>query len=48
MNSVPVLFTLTWQMLLHHARIFAVYQVEGTKCNPILFLLSHDNIMEMN
>jgi hypothetical protein len=48
MNNAPVLFTLTWHLLLHHARTFAVYQVEGTKCNSILFLFSHDNIMEMN
>jgi hypothetical protein len=33
---------------LHHARTFDVYQVKGTKCNPILFLFSHDNIMKMN
>jgi hypothetical protein len=49
MNSAPpVLFMLTWHLLLRHARTFAVYQVEGTKCNSILLLFSDDNIMEMN
>jgi hypothetical protein len=48
MNSAPVLFTLTRHLIWHHARTFAVYQVKGTKCNSILFLFSHDNIMEMN
>jgi hypothetical protein len=38
MNSAPVLFTLTWHLLLRHARTFVVYQAEGTKCNPILSL----------
>jgi hypothetical protein len=48
MNSAPVLFTMTWHFLLHHVRTFAVYQVEGTKCNSMLFLFSHDNIMKMS
>jgi hypothetical protein len=48
MNSVLVLFTLTWHLLLHHTRTFAVYQAEGTKCNSIWFLFSHDNIMKMS
>jgi hypothetical protein len=29
---------LTWHLFLRHARTFAIYQVEGTKCNSILFL----------
>jgi hypothetical protein len=48
MNSALVLFTLTRHLLLHYACTFAVYQVKGIKCNSILFLFSHDNIMEMN
>jgi hypothetical protein len=48
MNNAPVLFTLTWHLLLRHARTFAVYQVEGTKCNSMLLLFSDDNIIEMN
>jgi hypothetical protein len=48
MNSAPVLFTLTWHLLLHHVRTFAIYQAEGTKRNSILFLFSHDNIMKMS
>jgi hypothetical protein len=39
-NSAPVLFTLTWHLLLHHACTFAVYQVEGIKCNSVLFYFS--------
>jgi hypothetical protein len=48
MNSAPVLFMLTGHLLLHHARTFAVCQAEGIKCNSILFLFSHDNIMKMS
>jgi hypothetical protein len=48
MNSALVLGTLTWHLLLHHACTFAVYQAEGTKCNSILSLFSHDNIMKMS
>jgi hypothetical protein len=48
MNSALVLFTLTWHLLLHHVRTFGVYQAEGTKCNSILLLFSHDNIMKMS
>jgi hypothetical protein len=48
MNSAHVLFTLTCHLLLRHACTFTVYEAEGTKCNSILFLFSHDNIMEMN
>jgi hypothetical protein len=33
---------------LHHTRTFSVYQAEGTKCNSILFLFSHDDIMKMS
>jgi hypothetical protein len=29
-NSTPVLFTLTWHLLLHHACTFAFFQAEGT------------------
>jgi hypothetical protein len=48
MNSAPVLFTLTWHLLLRHARTFTFFQAEGTKCNSILFLFSHDNKIEMS
>jgi hypothetical protein len=30
MNSVPVLFTLTWHLLLRRARTFTFFQAEGT------------------
>jgi hypothetical protein len=30
MNSAPVLFTLTWHLLLRHARTFTFFQAEGT------------------
>jgi hypothetical protein len=29
-NSVPVLFTLTWHLLLRHACTFTFFQAEGT------------------
>jgi hypothetical protein len=48
MNSALVLFTLTWHLLLHHVHTFVVYQVEGTKCNSILFLFSHDNMIKIS
>jgi hypothetical protein len=48
MNSAPILFTLTWHLLLRHTCTFAVYQVEGIKYNSILLIFSDDNIMEIN
>jgi hypothetical protein len=30
MNNTPVLFTLTWHLLLRHACTFAFFQAEGT------------------
>jgi hypothetical protein len=30
MSSAPVLFTLTWHLLLHYACTFAFFQAEGT------------------
>jgi hypothetical protein len=30
MNNIPVLFTLTWHLLLRHTFTFAFFQAEGT------------------
>jgi hypothetical protein len=30
MNNAPALFTLTWHLLLRHARTFTFFQAEGT------------------